>query len=97
MIVHRFTYRVKPGRTSELVQLTLDEWKRGGSSVPHRVYVPVFGPRDQVCMEVEFADLAERKKFWDEWWNQPTTPAFVKKWNELVDSGGSEEIWVLRT
>jgi len=97
MIVHRITFKVKPGRTNEVVQMILDEWKRGGSNVPHRVYVPVFGPQDQVCWEAEFADLAERKKFWDEWWSQPTNPEFMKKWVELVESGGTSEIWVLRT
>jgi len=97
MIVHRVTYRGKPGRMNEVVQMISDAGKASGFRGTYRVYTPSFGPQHQVCLELEFADLAECEKFWNEWWKLPTTPAHMKKWNELVESGGTSEIWVLRT
>ncbi len=97
MIVHRLCYMVKPGRINEVVQMIFEAGKASGFSGTSRVYTPVYGPFYKVCLELEFADQGECGKFWDEWWKLPTTPAHMKKWNELVESGGTSEIWVLRT
>jgi len=77
--------------------MVFDAGKAIGFRGTARVSIPSFGPQGQVCWEGEFSDLAECQKFWNDWWKLPTTPAHMKKWNELVESGGTSEIWVLRT
>ena len=45
--------------------------------------------------ENAIARLAVYEKFWADWLAKPETPAFLEKWNELIESGGSREIWEL--
>lgn len=97
MIVHRLCYRVKPGHVNDVIQMIFDAGKASGFSGTARVYTPVYGPAYQVCCELEFTDQAECEKFWNGWWKLPTTPAHMKRWHELLESGGTSELWVLRT
>lgn len=97
MYVQRTFYRVRHGCTDELVRMILDEFQHIGFRGVYRVSTPTFGPRDVVCWEAEFADLAAYEQFWADWLQRPTTPAFMNRWGELTEAGGTNELWKLHT
>ena len=45
--------------------------------------------------ENAIARLAVYEKAWAEWLSWPETAPFLEKWNELIEPGGSREIWEL--
>jgi hypothetical protein len=93
MIVQRITWNVKVGCADKCVELLKAEcakWK-----VKWRIYTPNIAKMDKVAGETEFESLAELEKFWTEWFASPGTAEFWKKYNELVDTGGTNETWNL--
>ena len=94
MVVERYVVNVKPGCQQELAALAREEGDRY-PAVRIRVYTPVFGPLDTVATEWEFENVAAREAFWEGWWAQPETQAYMEKWNELVAGGGTDELWAL--
>ena len=95
MIVNRQTMIVKPGRLDEAEALAVAETKR--VSFPHsrRLYSSNISPYDRLVFEAEFENLAEYEKFWAEWRASPETAAFQEKFNDLLEAGGTNEIWTL--
>jgi hypothetical protein len=95
MIVNRQTMIVKPGCSDEAEALAVAETKR--VSFPHarRLYSSNLSPFDRLVFEAEFENLAEHEKFWAEWRASPETAAFLKKFNDLLEAGGTNEIWTL--
>ena len=95
MLVQRSTFKAKQGRWEELVALA----KTGGdvASPPHawRLYSSNIGPHSVVALEFEFESLGEYETYWAEWGASPERPAFIEKWNELTETGGTTEIWDL--
>jgi hypothetical protein len=79
----------------EIAALIMAETKRVGQTPVVRLYLPEIAPFDQIAMEWEFADLAEYQSFWEEWFASPGGIAFLEKWNELTETGGTNEIWTL--
>ena len=94
MIVERGTFNVKRGGMEGVVALVLAEIEKSGPPNT-RVFTPNKGPRDVLAIEWEFESLAECEKFWADWLAKPETPAFMEKWNDAVERGGTDEIWTL--
>ena len=93
MIVNRLTVTVKQGRMQEVVELLNEGRKQVGFKV--RLYQSDLGNRNQIAYELEFEDYAAYDKFWKEWFALPETPAFLEKWNDITEAGGTNEIWWL--
>jgi hypothetical protein len=105
VIVERWTLKSSQGHSSdELADLVLSELaaqkERGNYSRPFRAYTPKFSgqPMNLLILEWEYEGLAERDRVWAEWWELPTTLAYMEKWQELHEWGSIiREIWDLRT
>lgn len=91
MFINRITYKVKPGAMDEVVKLSKAEIERTGSKAT--VYTPYFGTNDVVVFDFKFESLEAYQKFWNEWFASPEADEFMKKFNTLVESGGSNELW----
>jgi hypothetical protein len=96
MIVNRRTFIVKVGHMDQLLAL-MKEAKEQFTTVEHawRNYAPEIGPNDVMAMEWEYESLEEYEKDWAEWGATPEAAAFMEKWNQMTESGGSNEIWRL--
>ena len=96
MIVGRVSARVKFGRMEEAVALVKAEWQR--YPLPHatRIYTSNLGPTDTLVLEFEFESMAEYEKFFAGWGADPGTAVYAQGVGELLDPGGTSEIWDLR-
>jgi hypothetical protein len=84
------TFRAKPGRLMEMIELLKAERERiGGTS---RIYSYLYGPRDVMVNELTFETEQERQKFWDEWRVQPEAAEFLERFDRLRESGGTSEL-----
>ena len=68
--------------------------KPAGMTRPVRWYVITFGPWNHLALEAEFETLAECERLMAEWLAN-LSPEFWKKWQEVMDQGGSNEIWTI--
>ena len=96
MIVARITHLVKPECTAAAVAL-LKEFREHPAerNQVQRIYTSSFGPRHTVIWEGEHENLAALAKAWAEWPSHPMADTFWERFNKLVVSGGSTEIWDL--
>lgn len=96
MIVNRRTFNVKQGHMDELLAL-LKAAKEQFSTSAHawRNYAPEIGRFDVLAMEFEYESLQQYEEDWAEWGTTPESAAFLEKWYQLTESGGSNEIWRL--
>ena len=96
MIVNRRTRVVKPGRMDDARALIQEAVRAKPSGVTRsvRCYVIEFGAWNLLALEAEFETLAECERLFAEWLAS-LSPEFWKKWNELRDQGGSNELWTL--
>ena len=93
MYVNRLNFQVKPGNQEKAIELikeaqTMLETPHGAS-----IYTANIGPFNALIYDIEFENLTEFEEFWTKWWALPGTPAFMEKWNALVDSGTGSELW----
>ena len=97
MVMNRRTSIVKRGRMQEAATLlkALAEKLQSTNPRAYRIYVPEFAPFDVLCIEVDFDSLAEYQQYWAEYFAQPETTAFLERWYELTDTGGTNELWEL--
>jgi len=93
MIVNRRTFVAKRGCLKEAVALNLAEMERTNSTA--RVYVSETGLFDTIAIEFEFESLEEYEKSWAEYFSSPEASPFLKKWTEITETGGTNEIWRL--
>ena len=93
MIVRRMTWLAKRGHVMEAVKLAVAERERTGST--HRIYRSYIGPDNTIAVEFEHKDLEEMETFWSEWSATLESDAFMKKWNDLLEAEGTDEIWTL--
>lgn len=93
MIVQRLTFRARRGRLNEAAELARAERERTGGT--HRIYLGYLGPRSDLAVEFEFEGLGEMEAFWSEWSATPESAAFMEKWDELLESYGTNEIWTV--
>ena len=95
MIVHRQTFTVKLGQRDAAMELL----NTGGTHVEptptFRVYGNSVGPHDTVVLEIEFENLADYERFWNAWRAAPESAAVFEKWYQLIEPGGTSEIWDL--
>ena len=95
MIVQRFTVLVKRGCMKQVVEMVKAERATYDSPDRFRFYTSSFGPGDLFVQDLEFETLEEQEKHWTEWFARPTTPEFMKKWDEVVVRHVSNDIWNL--
>ena len=68
--------------------------KPAGVTRPMRWYVIEFGAWNLFATEAEYESLAEYERLSAEWLAN-LSPEWWKKWREIVDQGGGNEIWTL--
>ena len=95
MIVQRMTFHIKAGHTDEALALALTEIKRYDWHRPVRFYVTKTGRFNTLASENEFESLAEYEQFWNAWFADPAARAFLEKWTQLEEPGGTRELWEL--
>jgi hypothetical protein len=93
MLVHRQTFLVKPLKQQELSELCKEGFTMNPAPHGSRIFTNYIGPGDTVVVDMEYENLTEYTDWWDKWWSLPETPAFMEKWLELVESGGSDAFW----
>jgi len=93
MIVQRNTFRVKPGKQPEIIEMMKAAHEMLGSRNRSRIYTSNIGPFQKIVNDIEFESLAQVAEYWEDWWSREETPAFMEKWNQLIESGGGAEIW----
>ena len=101
MLVNRRTFLVKPGKMEEVKGLIVDYAHERGllsSGSDQRLSTALVGPLDVLVLESDHENLAAFEQFWTEAFDHPGAEAFFQKWNTLIESGGTNEIWeVTRT
>ena len=102
MLAYQIRVKAKQGQTQKLIDLVLSEVaadrKRINCDCVFRAYMAEFGqPWDEVVLEWEYENLADYEQRWADWGAQPTTPQYMKKWNELTEPGFVTTMWNMRT
>ena len=91
MIVQRYTFKVKPGCKGDFIQLTKALVEESGRTP--RVCSYTFGPYHTVISDLEFESEEDMRKYWDEVdWSGPQASEWLKKHNELIESGATVEL-----
>ena len=91
MVVHRWTWKVKPGCKKEFIELTKDALEEQG--VTPRICSFIFGPYDTVLVEIEFETMQDRQAYFDSIdWSKPKISEWAKKHNGLIESGTVNEL-----
>jgi len=92
MYINRRIFIAKRGKFEEAVALLMSaETSRPKESI--RISVAYFGEFDTIALELAFDSLAEYEAFWDQFMEEPGMEEFMAQWNELTESGGSNELW----
>jgi len=91
-IVNRRTFIAKRGHVDEAVTLLKGE---EGGDIVSRVYRSHYGTFDAVALEVEFESVAAMEQGWAEWFASPVGEQVMKRWLEITEPGGSNEVWIL--
>jgi|GEM_PF-1524878 len=95
MIVNRVTIPLKVGKTQEFLALLAEDNQRFKPPHAYRVYTSNIGTSDTVCIEWEFENLSEYEPWRENWLPTAESQAFMQKSNELIEHGGTREIWNL--
>jgi hypothetical protein len=95
MVVIRYTNIIKPGHMDELVAVLRASVE--AVNWPHavRAYVPIYGSINVLNVELEFESLEEYESFRATLTNVPELAAFYEKLEEVMEVGGSREVWNL--
>jgi len=94
MIVWRWTMRVKSGRMKEWVEVYGTNLAKADNPEFYHMYISRSDP-ELLALDLEFENLAEKEKFWEEWQKRPEHVAIKKAAGELVDEWLDNEIWTL--
>src|SRR5262245_29999317 len=102
MLVNRRTFIVKKPYFEEAVALLVEASelaKRTDPNVVFRVYASEIGPFDTIAYELESESLAAYERQQAEFAANPTVaarfPEWFKRWQEITEPGGTNEIWRL--
>ena len=92
MYINRRIFTTKQGKIEEAVTLLMNvESSRPKESI--RISVAYFGEFNTIALELGFDSLAEYEAFWGQFMEEPGIEEFMAQWNELTESGGSNELW----
>jgi hypothetical protein len=91
-IVNRRTFTVKLGKSLELIEL-LKGTREGEGVVPFEIETTIWGPNDTLALDFNFESLAAHDQAWADWGAAERSGPFFEKWFQLVESGGTNEIW----
>jgi hypothetical protein len=98
MIVERYEFPVKPGRTTShrSRELLIEAVKNSGAPHAVRVYTSSIGRDNVHALEFEFESFEERERFWADWSATPEADEWIDEHSKLVEHGITNEIWTLR-
>jgi len=95
MLMNRRTFVVKRGRMEEAIKLLQAEAQRSSRKNHSRIYTPEVAAFDVICAEIDFDNLSQYEQYWADYFEQPEAAAFLERWVELTETGGTNEIWQL--
>jgi hypothetical protein len=90
--VNRRTFTTKRGKLVEAAEL-LAQAQSIASEQTIRITPAEFGSFDTVAVEFDFESLAAYEAFWGGLADRPGAAEVLTKWGELVEIGGSNELW----
>ena len=91
-VVNRRTFIAKRGCYEEVVSMLKGE---EGGDIVSRVYSSHYGPFDTVALEVEFESVEAMERGWAAWYTSPGGEQFMKRWLQITEAGGANEVWIL--
>ena len=91
-VVNRRTFIVSRGHMDEVIDMikAIRDPESGS-----RLYRPHYAPFDVVAIELEFDNVTEMDAFWEEQGNTEEMATFMKRWVEITESGGENQVWIL--
>lgn len=99
MFIDRRVFRIKPGRMSEMVELSKAQiepflkLRKGAGSL--RFLVNKVATFDTWVFESDWNSLAEWEAYWADWRARPESAEFGRQLAELVESGGEHQLWTV--
>ena len=82
MIVERWEHRIKAGHLEEAIDLLLSfKWVR-----PFRAYRARVGVLHRLVIDVEYENMADIEKAWEEIESTSGYESFLKKWQSVIIS-----------
>jgi hypothetical protein len=102
MIVQRMEWRIKNSMMDTAVKLLREEDNAALSVAPHkrsqaRIYTSMFGTVSIVAMEWTYTSIAENNVDNEAWFSTGRVPAFLDKWDAVLDKIISNEIYDLHS
>jgi len=98
MLVNRRTFAAKKGRMDDAVAVLKEAAElinRSLSDATCRICRSDIGPFDTLAIEVEYESLAEYHRLATEYFASPEMASLLDKWNEVAETGGTNDIWTL--
>lgn len=99
MLVNRRTFPVKPGCMERALALLRD----AGQKFPHpqgrprRLYTADIGQLNVVGFEIEYANLTEYEAYWAAIATADWIADFFAQWDTLIETGATNEIWLVES
>jgi len=91
-IVNRRTFVAGRGHMDEMIEM-INAIR--DPELVDRLYRPHYAPFDVVAIELEFDSMAEMEAFWGEWEKSEEAATFMKRWIEITEPGGENQVWIL--
>ncbi len=92
MYINRRTFSTKHGKQEQAVALLIEAQALIPEQVV-RIATSEFGQLDSLAVEFDFATLADYERFWTELFESPDFAETLGRWAELIEIGGSNELW----
>jgi hypothetical protein len=98
MLAYRRTYHVQKGRMQKALEAAQEilVYSREHNAVA-RIYSPEIGPEDVLVLEMDWETAEERDQFLEELRASQWYAEFGPKWLDVMERGGSREVWRLIT
>ncbi|MBN2267200.1 MAG: hypothetical protein JW725_02560 [Candidatus Babeliaceae bacterium] len=95
MIVERVTYFAKPGKIEEAVELLKSMRDSLENPEKLRIYRFFFAPNNKISWEWELESVSVLGETMDKILARPEMAEWLKKLGEVMESGGTDEIYIL--
>ena len=94
MIAIRFSANVKVGCMEKALEMAKTFNQDVNGDYKGRIYTPAYGPPRNVLVWEDFWEsIAEREAYWGKYFEKPEFLAWWDRFNELLEPGGSTEVW----
>lgn len=100
MYINRRTFNIRPGCMDSAIGLIKDEVAYLGEGHfgdgPVRLMTAEFGGFDVLIMETMHETISGYETAWKNWMESDRPGPFFEKWNQLIERGDKNELWLVR-